>query len=255
MLLLFLIKWFSYCFVMIGQLLHKNNAITRNPNNSKRFPHSWEYRVKIRTWVSSFGRPLSYIWIRWYFWITIMLQEEFDHNKGVNRSRKSKKDRQHNTTRTPLKSGGELMCSGRVSSSCPTSGIILRAARCQLMLGVALSKQHFAMNGHRTAANWICPTLSVLSSFTRHNKIKMFPIGQFQCHIFILFPPIATTPNEWQTLNKRILPNWMELVSLSFLDRMFVFNLLCIRFLGIGWSNYCFTGSQRPFFVVEYLYF
>jgi hypothetical protein len=56
--------------------------------------------------------------------------------------RKSKKDRRHNgqkkkdrqrsskythktkdrVTRTPLKTGGELRCSGRVSSSCSTSG-------------------------------------------------------------------------------------------------------------------------------------
>ena len=61
-------------------------------------------------------------------------------------SRKSKKDRQHNdknrkdkrtnndlqnkrqktkdgATQTPLKTGTELMCSGRVNSSCSTSGI------------------------------------------------------------------------------------------------------------------------------------
>jgi hypothetical protein len=60
--------------------------------------------------------------------------------KGVIRIRKSKKNRQHNrqkdkqrstkhthkttdrVTRTPLKTGGKLRCSGRVSSSCSTSG-------------------------------------------------------------------------------------------------------------------------------------
>jgi hypothetical protein len=62
--------------------------------------------------------------------------------EGVIRMRKSKKDRRHNgqkkkdrqrsskythktkdwVTRTPLKTGGELRCSGRVSSSCSTSG-------------------------------------------------------------------------------------------------------------------------------------
>jgi hypothetical protein len=65
-------------------------------------------------------------------------QEEFEDTKGVIRIRKSEKNRQHNdqkkknkelstkhthktkdrVTRTPLKTGGELMCSGWVSSSC-----------------------------------------------------------------------------------------------------------------------------------------
>jgi hypothetical protein len=67
--------------------------------------------------------------------------EEFEDTKGVIRIRKSKKNRQHNgqkkkykqrstkhtyktrdrVTRTPLKTRGELRCSGRVSSSCSTS--------------------------------------------------------------------------------------------------------------------------------------
>jgi hypothetical protein len=67
------------------------------------------------------------------------LKEEFEGTKGVIRIRISKKDRQHNgqkdkqrstkhtyktkdrVTQTPLKTGGELMCSGRVSSFCSTS--------------------------------------------------------------------------------------------------------------------------------------
>jgi len=66
--------------------------------------------------------------------------EEFEDTKGVIRIRISKKNRQHNgqkkkykrtkhthktkdrITRTPLKIGGERRCSGRVSSSCSTSG-------------------------------------------------------------------------------------------------------------------------------------
>jgi hypothetical protein len=72
--------------------------------------------------------------------------EEFEDIKGVIRIRISKKNRQHNgqmkkykrtnndlqtkhthktndrVTRTPLKTGGELRCSGRVSSSSSTSG-------------------------------------------------------------------------------------------------------------------------------------
>ena len=70
--------------------------------------------------------------------------EEFEDTKGVIRNRKSK-DRQHNSkkkkgkktntdpqnithktkdrvARTPIKTGVELRCSGRVSSSCSTSG-------------------------------------------------------------------------------------------------------------------------------------
>ena len=72
-------------------------------------------------------------------------KEEFEDTKGVIRIRISKKNRQHNgqkkkvqkdkqrstkhtyktkdrVTRTPLNTGGELRCSGRVSSSCSTSG-------------------------------------------------------------------------------------------------------------------------------------
>ena len=72
--------------------------------------------------------------------------EEFEDTKGANRIRKSKKNRQHNgqsknvhkdkqrstkhtyktkdrVTQTPLKTGGELRCSIRVSSSCSASDI------------------------------------------------------------------------------------------------------------------------------------
>ena len=69
------------------------------------------------------------------------MKEEFEDTKGVIRIRKSKKDRQHNgqeekdkerstkythktkdrVTRIPPKTGSELWCSGRVSSSCSTS--------------------------------------------------------------------------------------------------------------------------------------
>ena len=71
--------------------------------------------------------------------------EEFEDTKGVIRIRKSKKDRQHNgqkkiyktkrstahthktndrVTRTPLKTGGELRCSGKVNSTCSTNGTL-----------------------------------------------------------------------------------------------------------------------------------
>ena len=69
------------------------------------------------------------------------MREEFEDTKGVIRIRKSK-DKQHNgqkkkdkqrytkhtykskdrVTRTPLKTGGELRYSGRIGSSCSTSG-------------------------------------------------------------------------------------------------------------------------------------
>ena len=67
--------------------------------------------------------------------------EWFEDSKRVIRICKSKKDRQHNSqkknddlqnithktkdrvTCTPLKTGGEIRCSGRVISSCTTSGI------------------------------------------------------------------------------------------------------------------------------------
>ena len=75
---------------------------------------------------------------------TCLIEEEFEDTKGVIRIRKSK-DRQHNgkmkrdkktnndlqnnthktkdrVTRIPLKTGGELRCSGRVRNSCSTSG-------------------------------------------------------------------------------------------------------------------------------------
>jgi hypothetical protein len=71
-------------------------------------------------------------------------EEEFEDTKGVIRIRKSKKDKQHNSkqkgkntntdpqnithktkdrvARTPIKTGVELRCSGRVGSYCSTSG-------------------------------------------------------------------------------------------------------------------------------------
>ena len=72
-------------------------------------------------------------------------QEEFEDTKGLIRIRKSKKNRQHNdqkdkqrstkhicktkdrVNRTPIKPGGELRCSGRVSSSCSTSDTLVRS--------------------------------------------------------------------------------------------------------------------------------
>jgi len=71
------------------------------------------------------------------------MKERFEDTKGVIRIRISKKNRQHNdqkkkdkqrstkhthktkarVTRTPLKTWGEPRYSGRVSSSCSTSGI------------------------------------------------------------------------------------------------------------------------------------
>jgi hypothetical protein len=76
---------------------------------------------------------------------TISHQEEFEDTKGVIRIHTTKKNRQHNgqqkkdkrtnndlqniihktqdrVPRNSLKPGGELRCSGRVSSSCSTSG-------------------------------------------------------------------------------------------------------------------------------------
>jgi hypothetical protein len=70
-----------------------------------------------------------------------IFKEEFEDTKAVIRIRISKKNRQYNVknkkgqrtnndlhktkdrvTRTPLKTGGEFWCSGRVSSSCSTIG-------------------------------------------------------------------------------------------------------------------------------------
>jgi hypothetical protein len=42
--------------------------------------------------------------------------------KDKKRSTKHTYKTKERVTRTPLKTGGELMCSGRVSSSCSTSG-------------------------------------------------------------------------------------------------------------------------------------
>jgi len=62
------------------------------------------------------------------------MEEEFEDTKGIIRKDNSqkKKDNQRSTkhtheikdrvTRIPLKTGGEVRCSGRVGSSCSTSG-------------------------------------------------------------------------------------------------------------------------------------
>jgi hypothetical protein len=80
-----------------------------------------------------------------YYYIKDIPQEEFEDTKGVTRIRISKKNIQHNgqkkeykrtnndlnkhthrtkdrITRTPLKTGNELRCSGRVVSFCSISG-------------------------------------------------------------------------------------------------------------------------------------
>ena len=80
----------------------------------------------------------SHRWSIYVNWCSYL--EEIKDIKRVIRIRKSKKHSQHNgqkgnhrltkhthkttdrVTRTPLKSGGELRCSGKLSSSCSTSG-------------------------------------------------------------------------------------------------------------------------------------
>ena len=80
--------------------------------------------------------------------------EEFEDTKGVIRIRKSKdkqdkgqNDKQRSTkhthktkdrvTRTPLKPGGELRCSGRVGSYCSTSG----TSRVNLVTNQVISRE------------------------------------------------------------------------------------------------------------------
>jgi hypothetical protein len=52
-----------------------------------------------------------------------MNEERFYDTKGVIRIRKPKDRQRHakHNTENPLNTEGELMCSGNVSSSCPTS--------------------------------------------------------------------------------------------------------------------------------------
>ena len=80
----------------------------------------------------------------WYSYTSTLIQEEIEDTKEVIRIVYRKKNRQHNgkkkkhkrtnndlqnttqkandrVTRTPLKTGGELECCGRVSSPCSTS--------------------------------------------------------------------------------------------------------------------------------------
>ena len=90
-----------------------------------------------------FGRSL-FVFLSFFFWPLCCLLEEFEDTEEVIRICKSK-DRQNNgrkkkfkrtnndlqnithttkdrETRTPQKTGIELRCSGRVSSSCSTNG-------------------------------------------------------------------------------------------------------------------------------------
>ena len=85
------------------------------------------------------------MWASFFFLTEFFLGTECEDTKGAIRIRILKKTRQHNgkkkkvqrdkqrstkhtykakdrLTRTPLKTGGELRCSGRLSSSCSTSG-------------------------------------------------------------------------------------------------------------------------------------
>ena len=70
------------------------------------------------------------VFVFFIFLYSILQAEEFEDIKGVIRIRKSKKNRQHNgqkykqlsTKHTHKTKGGELRCSGRISSSCSNSG-------------------------------------------------------------------------------------------------------------------------------------
>ena len=87
---------------------------------------------------------MNHVVNRGYIWMGCQVcKEEFEDTKGVIRIRKSKRNRQHNEQKkiykrtnndlqnkhiklnsgntNPLKTGGELMCSGRVISSCSTN--------------------------------------------------------------------------------------------------------------------------------------
>jgi hypothetical protein len=66
-----------------------------------------------------------------YFYFKVKSQEEFDDTKVITRICKSKNNKRSTkhtqktkdrVTSSPLKTGGELKCSGRVSSSFSTSG-------------------------------------------------------------------------------------------------------------------------------------
>ena len=103
--------------------------------------------VTITFWQTKHLRRFLFYWIRqilckFSLSLNHFLLEEFEDIKGVIRIHKSRKNRQHNgqkkkdkqwstkhthktkdrATRTPLKTRGELRCSGRVDSSCSTSG-------------------------------------------------------------------------------------------------------------------------------------
>ena len=94
------------------------------------------------------------------------LQEEFEDTEGVIRIRKSKKNRQHNgqkkkykrtnndlqdmhiqtkdrVTRTPLKTGGQLRCTGRVDISCDTRCVTLIVLKKTVIVDICLKYYYF----------------------------------------------------------------------------------------------------------------
>jgi hypothetical protein len=68
-------------------------------------------------------------------------------------------------TRTPLKTGGELRCSGRVSSSCSTSGTCY--VNLEMMRSMQVMNMHFYISGGK-----IFHYLNISSWFTSSMKVK-----------------------------------------------------------------------------------
>ena len=118
---------FSLWFDPIGSRLEHTiySSRARYPLHHRR--GLWSYMINILT-----------VYLNLFFY-----QEELENTKGLIRIRISKNNRQHNAqkkkkdkqrstkythktkdrvTRTQLKTGGEISCSGRVCSSCSTSG-------------------------------------------------------------------------------------------------------------------------------------
>jgi hypothetical protein len=153
-------KIISIFFVYISEFRKVNTTFRSylDRNFTETFPRFLHHVSRLRVAVENYMMFMADVDFTWtsneklrffpnYFihhsliMLYMRMQEEFEDTKGVIRSRKSKKDRQHNgqksnqwsikhymetkvwATRTPLKTRCELRCSERVSILCSTCGI------------------------------------------------------------------------------------------------------------------------------------
>ena len=131
------------CIIYISNYNHRLGTV----DGSQGLRRVWRYQRVIRIRISKKNR-----------------QHNGQQKKYKQRSTKHTYKTKDRVTRIPLKPGDELRCSGRVGSSCSTSGIrrvnlvtnpvinreLGKDREMQLVLAILLEKQHLALNNNHS---------------------------------------------------------------------------------------------------------